>query len=198
MLRAIVIVALGLLMAAAQAEVQAPDAARVLAGMRQALGGEAALTAVRAFSVDGMETRALADHSFTNGVEFACILPDRCIKVQRIANPFGGDSLETHGFNGDAQVRRRASNIPYPPDPFANDTPDQKAARAQRTVQATKHEFARLVVPLIGVTTLDGSDVSHAGKEDVDGKTADVLLLRSPDGYEARLFVAFRRHRPQS
>jgi len=88
---------------------QPPDASRVLADMRQALGGDAAIGAVRAISVDGIETRTIADHAASANVEFVCLLPDRCIKVRRIPDPPGGDTVETYGFNGDAHIRRRAS-----------------------------------------------------------------------------------------
>src|SRR3954464_11368702 len=107
---------------------QPTDVSRVLADVRQALGGEAALAAVRAFGVDGMETRHMGDHSSSADVEFVCALPDRCIRVRRISTPFGGDVVETDGFNGDARISRRGANVPYPPDPFANETADQKAA----------------------------------------------------------------------
>lgn len=174
---------------------RAQDAARVLADMRQALGGDAALSAVQAFSVDGTETRTIADHTASASVEFSCALPDRCIKVRHITDPFG-ETIEIYGFNGDAHIRRRASALPYPPDPFANDTPDQKAARARRAVLASKHEFARLVIPMLGIAAFDPGDASYAGQETLDGKRVDVLLLRSPDGYETRLFVDAATHLP--
>jgi len=178
------------------AAAQAPDAARVLADMRQALGGDAVLSAVQAFSVDGMETRTMADHTASAGVEFVCALPDRCIKIRRIASPFGGDTVETYGFNGDAHVRRHVSSIPYPPDPFAGETPDQKAERARRAALASRHEFARLAIPMLGVPAVDPVDVALIGQETLDGKPMDVLGLHAADGYEARLYVDAASHLP--
>ena len=181
---------------AALNQTPAPDATRVLADMRQALGGDAALNAVQAFSVDGVETRTMADHTASANVEFACALPDRCIKVRRIATPFGGDTVETYGFNGDAHIRRRASSIPYPPDPFASETPDQKADRARRAALASRHEFARLAIPMLGVPAVDPVDVAVIGQETLDGKPMDVLRLQAADGYEARLYVDAASHLP--
>jgi hypothetical protein len=178
------------------AAAQSPDAARMLAEMRQALGGDAALNAVQAFSVDGVETRRMADHTASADVEFACALPDRCIKVRRIATPFGGDTVETYGFNGDAHIRRRASSIPYPPDPFAGETPDQKAERSRRAALASRHEFARLAIPMLGVPAVDPVDVALIGQETLDGKPMDVLRLQAADGYEARLYVDAASHLP--
>jgi len=180
----------------AAAQQPAPDAARVLADMRQALGGDAALNAVQAFSVDGVETRTMADHTASADVEFVCALPDRCIKVRRIATPFGGDTVETYGFNGDAHVRRRASSIPYPPDPFAGDSPDQKVERARRAALASRHEFARLAIPMLGVPAVDPVDVTLIGQEMLDARSMDVLRLNAADAYQARLYVDAATHLP--
>jgi hypothetical protein len=186
--------ALGVTIALAVTALQT-DPARVLADMRQALGGDAAMAAVQAFSVTGVETRSFDGHTSSADVEFACVLPDRYIKVRRIAMPIG-DTVETHGFNGDTQIRRRASAMPYPPDGLDSAPPDQKAARMRRAVRATKHEFARMVVAMIGLPAADPVDVSYAGQDTLDGRLTDVLLLRARDNYEARLYVDAVSHLP--
>ena len=172
-----------------------PDPASVLADMGQAMGGEAAIAAVHAFSVTGIETRSIADHTSSADVEFASALPDRFIKVRRIALPFG-DTVETYGFNGDAHIRRRASAMPYPPDGLESAPPDQKAERMRHAVRSAKHEFARLAVAMIGLAAVDPVDVSYAGQETLDGRPTDVLLLRAPDNYAARLYVDAGSHLP--
>jgi hypothetical protein len=174
-----------------------PDPARVLADMRQALGGDAAIAAVQAFSVTGVETRSFDGHTSSADVEFACVLPDRYIKVRRIAMPFG-DTVETHGFNGDTHIRRRASTLPYPPDGLDGASPDQKAERMRVVVRSVKHEFARMAVAMIGLAAVDPVDVSYAGQETLDGRLADVLRLRARDNYEARLFVDAVTHLPST
>lgn len=175
---------------------QAPDADRVLVAMRAALGGDAALAAVQTLSLQGMETRTMGGHSASAGVEYACALPDRCIKVRRMPSPFGADTVETYGFNGDTQIRRRASDIPYPPDPFANEAADQKLARARRAAVGMRHELARVLIPVLGVPAVDPVDVSYLGQESLDGKPVNVLQLRASDGYDARLFVDAGTHLP--
>jgi hypothetical protein len=128
-------------------------------------------------------------------MEIACILPDRCIKVRRMDSPFGPDIVETFGFNGDVQIRRRVSDIPYPPDPFANESSAQKAERARRATVNMRHELTRLLVPLIGLP-LDPIGVTYQGQRELDGKSANVLGLEAADGYEARLFVDAATHLP--
>jgi len=171
------------------------DAGRVLADMRQALGGDAVVAGVRAFSVTGSESRNLGEHVSTADVEFACELPDRYVRVHRVATPFGS-SVDTDGYNGDRRIHRRDSDLPVPPDPFENEPPDQKAQRLARALRNMKHEFSRLAVATIGLPSDDPFDVAPGGRQTIDGRDADVLQLRAVDGYAASLFVDAATHLP--
>jgi hypothetical protein len=174
---------------------QSQDAARVLDGMRAALGGDAAIAAVRAFSATGTESRNVAGHSSTASVELYAELPDKFISVRRIATPFAGDNVETHGFNGDARVSRRTSNIPYPPSPY-DATPALRAEADRKGLLAGKQEFARLAVPLIGLAAVYPMDAVYESQQTLDGRSVDVLQLTAPDGYTARVFVDATTHLP--
>jgi len=136
----------------------APDAAKILADMRQAVGGDAAIGAVQTFSAKGSQTREIAGHSFGADVEWACALPDRFVRIVRVPSPWGSN-VEADGFSGDVRILRRESDAPYPPDPHANDSPDQKAERERKALRNVKHEFSRLSVPLLGITSTDPLDV---------------------------------------
>jgi hypothetical protein len=171
------------------------DAARILIDMRQALGGDAAIAAVRAFSVTGSESRNLGDRVGTADVEFACELPDRYVRVHRIATPFG-TTVDTDGYNGDRRIHRRDSDLPVPPDPFENEPPDQKAQRRARALRTMKHEFSRLAVATIGLPSDDPFDVVLGARQTIDGRAADVLQLRAADGYSATLLVDAATHLP--
>jgi hypothetical protein len=174
---------------------QASDATRVLADMRAALGGDAAIAAVRAFSVTGTESRNLGGHSATAGVELYAELPDKFVKVRRIATPFGGDNVDTAGFNGDARVWHRISNLPYPPNPY-DATPALRAEGDRKAVLGGKQEFARLAVALIGLVAVYPMDAALLGQQTLDGRSVDVVKLTAPDGYVARLFVDAATHLP--
>jgi hypothetical protein len=173
----------------------APDAARVLADMRAALGGDAAIAAVRSFSVTGTESRNLGGHSATAGVELYSELPDKFVRVRRIATPFGGDNVDTAGFNGDARVWRRISNLPYPPSPY-DATPALRAEGDRKAVLSGKQEFARLAVALIGLAAVYPMDAVHEGQRVLDGRNVDVVHLTAPDGYTAKLYVDAATHLP--
>jgi hypothetical protein len=174
---------------------QGPDAARVLADMRQALGGDAAIAAVRTFSVSGTESRSFRGHSSTVSVEFHAELPDKFVRVRRIATPFSGDNVETDGFNGDARVSRRISSIPYPPNPY-DATPALRAEGDRKAVLAGKQEFSRLAVALIGLASVYPLDAAYEAQQTLDSRAVHVLRLTAPDGYAATVFVDASTHLP--
>jgi hypothetical protein len=174
----------------------AQDAAKILADMRQALGGDAAIAAVHTFSVSGSE-----QHSIPNGptssamIEWFCELPDRFVRVRRTSTPWG-ENVDAAGFSADVRISRRDVSSPMPPDPFANDTPAQKAERDKRVVRNLRHEFSRFAIAMIGIPAVDPLDVAYAGSQTAEGKQYDVLALRSSDGYEAQLWVDSASHLP--
>ena len=171
-----------------------PDAQSVLAGMRQALGGEAAIAAVQQFSVSGSESIHIDGRTTDASIEWMCALPDKYVRVRRVVTPFSR-WVHTYGFNGDVRITRLDPDIRPPTDPFENDTPAERAAREQRSVALLKHEFARLAIAL-GVAAIDPMDATYEGRRDVDGAPADIVTLRSSDGYVARVFVDAATHRP--
>ena len=192
MRRSIVVAAAVLTLAAAP---QGPDAARILAEMRQAIGGDAAIAAVQGFSVTGTESHSVSGRTASSDVEFLCALPDRFLHIRRWADPIGSTTDE-QGFNGNDRIRRRDSDLPYPPEPGQNAAPAEKAQREARVLANAKREFARMAIAMIGVTDIDPVDVSYGGHHAVDGKTADVLVLRAADGYEAKVAIDAATHRP--
>src|SRR5262245_43687473 len=165
-----------------------PDAARVLADMRQAIGGDAAIAAIQAFSVNGTESHNFGGHVSSASLEWMVVLPDSFLRVRRMSTPVGNDMM-ANGFRGDARILRRSSDFPYPPDPSQADTPDQRAARDAAAVRYLKHDFSRFAIPLIGVPAADPLDVSHEAQRLIAGKMCDVLRLRASDGYSAALAI---------
>src|SRR5262245_52725042 len=82
--------------------VQSPEAARILAGMRQALGGDV-LANVQAFSVRGTEIEHIKNRTLKTDVEWIYAAPDRFIKVSSITGFLVGFRLTT-GFSGDVFI----------------------------------------------------------------------------------------------
>jgi hypothetical protein len=190
------LIAVGFLLAVLTSGVQPASAAsQVLADMRQALGGDAAIAAVRSFSVDGSESHSIGGHTAGGGVEFISVLPDRFLHLTRVDSPFG-TSVNEYGFNGNERIRRRDSDMPYPPDPGEHDTPAQRSQREARALANTKREFARMAIAMVGVSSIDPVDVSYAGQQVMEKKNVHVLNLRAADGYEATLYVEATTHLP--
>src|SRR5262245_49509876 len=91
-----------------------PDAARVLADMRQALGGDVVLGTVKAFAVEGSLRRNLGGRTLESSIEMLCSLPESCL---RAATQSGGpfSTTATDGFTGDDVIRSIVSSGRTPP-----------------------------------------------------------------------------------
>ena len=169
---------------------QSRDADAVLREMRAALGGDAALDAVKTWSVSGSVDRTFGKTKRNSSLELFAMLPSHFMEVQRSLNSMPGpvrmdiETTDYRGFAGDALIQRTESNVP-PPN-FGPRTP----AEEQRAVQGRKRDFARIIVGLLG-KSVGGSPLafSYLGLETVDGQPTEVVEMRAADGYVMRLHV---------
>jgi len=110
-LRLIDCVAIAAVAVASVALPPADDAAALLAGARQALGGDAALAAVTTWQVSGSVSRDLGPVTTDSALEISCVLPDKFVQVfqQTLSmGPMGPTQVtRTEGFNGDEHSRSR-------------------------------------------------------------------------------------------
>lgn len=181
----------------AQGGAQSRDADAVLREMRAALGGEAALDAVKTLSVSGSVNSTIGSSTANYSLELFAMLPDHFMDVRRNFNSMPGpvrmdvEMTHTRGFRGDVLIWRTDSNIPYP------DRGPQTADREQRAVQGYKREFARLTVALFG-KSFAGSPLtfSYVGPETMDNQPAEVVEMRAPNNSVMRLYVSQATHLP--
>jgi len=175
---------------------QSPDAARVLAGMHAALGGDA-LDEVRAFSADGKEERKILDMTGRYNVEWVCALPDRFIQVEDNQG-LSTRVVETTGFNGGGLVMLRdvTTNANIRRAPSRPQTPEEYAARLRSAVTTAKRQFSRHAIALLGITDAYPLGATFEKRETIDGREADVLKLTHEDGYQAHLYVDAATHLP--
>jgi hypothetical protein len=176
---------------------QAPDAATVLSGMRQALGGDA-IAAVRAFSVETTEERHFLGRSMATRVEWVCVLPDRFIQVRRFGGR-SGEVTQTRGFSGDDLIQTLGGNVRLPPIAahVAAAAAEAQAATRRAFLTAARQHFSRLMIGMLGITSAYPLDAAYVVQETLDGKPVHVLELTAADGYQSRLYVDTATHLPR-
>ncbi len=180
--------------------VNAQDAAskaqQLIAQARTALGGDK-LKSVTSLSATGSYRRMLGGREMAGEVQFDLVLPDKMIRVETM-NPIGsveitrleaikGDSVwmdqQTSGGGGGMVMIRRPGG----------DSP-QGLEMQKNSIRA---DFARTTLGLL-LTTLSTFPVeySYAGEADSPDGKADVLDVKGPNNFAARLFLDQKSHKP--
>lgn len=177
---ALVVVATGAVVPAAPA----PD---LLAAMRAAIGGDAAIDAVTKFSVNGSLVRRMAGRSSNVGYEVLCELPDKFLTTTRSTVDVSGlprgvslpstTTTASSGFNGGDPINNVGGDAftpggmptvirgPQPTDPA------EIAEARRRRVSSAHREFLRFVLPRLG-KSFPGADVrlEDAGTASINGR----------------------------
>jgi len=175
---------------------QAADAAAVLASARDAMGGDKRIEAVRTLIVNGRTRQIRGDNLVPIEFEIQVELPDKYARRDEFPAQDAGPA--TAGFNGDRLIQ-----IPpaAPPVARAGGPPLPSAAQQEAAIRArvatAKQDFARLMVGLFASSyasfPLTFDYVAQA--EAPEGK-ADVLDVKGPANFTARLFVNAQTHLP--
>lgn len=184
---------------------QGADAAKVMADMRQALGGEKKLATVKSLSAVGKNDRAMGERSITGEYEMALEMPDRFYTKQALGSTPMGNISVTSGFNGNGVIQdtempqmaggggMRIIANGAPP----NATPEEKLASDTRFLAQQKQEFARMALGVFGNSTpAFPLTFTHGGvAESPDGK-ADVIVVKGEGDFAGKLFVDQKSHLP--
>ena len=187
---------------------QGPDAAKVLADVRAALGGDANLAAVTGVSIQGRSTRSMGDRTTTNDFELAIELPDKFVKKEVIAVVGTSNIARTSGFNGDGLIEV----VDTPPSMGGGmfitrmsgaapggmqATPEQIEIQRKALLASNKREFARLALGMFAASSsVFPVQFTYAGEaESPDGK-AYIIDVKGADGFAARLFVDTKTRLP--
>ena len=171
------------------AATQAPTADSVLANARKALGGEAKIAGVKTFIATGRTRQVRGENLVPIEFEIQAELPDKYSRRDEFPAQDAGPV--TAGFAGDAVVLIPRP-VPPPPRPGAP-APPPGAMEAQlrgRMIQA-KQDFARLLLGMFaGTTSAFPVTYSYIGQAEAPQGKADVLEVKGPANFTARLFVA--------
>ena len=208
--------AVGLAIFAAQALVvgQSSEVTRVLSQIRTALGGEAKIAAVKSIAVEGQSMRPAPDGS-TSAQPFEMVfdMPAnavRFVKQDVVASMGNGMIISRRsGFAGNVAIdqtdlppgmgdgMRVMRAGPDGPIDRATATPDQIAKRQAEQLQTNRREFARMALGMLGTTTAAYPvEFTYGGQADSGDGKADVLEIKSADGFTAKLYVDGKTHLP--
>jgi hypothetical protein len=172
--------------------------AALLKQARAALGGESKLAKVQGLSAAGTLARELGDRQVTGELTIDLQLPDKMVRTDSMS-PMGDATIVLlSGINGDTLLRNSKTlnagpgmMVRMPPPPAAGTDAETQALRAARA------ELARFAVTFLLTSPasmpVEFSDAGEA--ESPDGK-ADVINVKGPGSFAARLFFDKGSHRP--
>ncbi len=174
-------------------------ATELLAQARAALGGEQQLSRVHGLSLDGTLQRAIGDRQVDGEVTIDLQLPDRMLRTDSIS-PMGDSALvvTAQGVSGDRLLRSsRVLNTPpgamirIPPPPAPGSDAETQALRGARA------DFARLTLALLLTAPAQMPlDFTYGGEAEAPDGKADVIDVKGPGTFAARLFLDKDGHKP--
>jgi hypothetical protein len=184
---------------AGQAQSPSPtgDAAgRVISDMRTAMGGDAKLAAIKTLVVTGRTRQVRGDNLVPIEFEIQAELPDKFARRDEFPAQDAGPTVT--GFNGDRFVQ---SPLPQPPPARPGGppppTPQQLEAQARTQLVNAKQEFARLMLGLFAASYPSHPlTFAYVGQAEAPQGRADVLDVKGPGDFAARLFVDGKSHLP--
>ncbi len=178
----------------------AAKAQQLLAQARAALGGEK-LKGLQSLSIEGSYRRILGQGMEMSGdLTYDLLLPDKMMRVDTM-RPFGDieinnmevvngetvwtDQSQSGGGGANVMIRRRGAG---------EGDPKQQQESINQNIRS---EFARTTLGLL-LTTVGSFPVEYvfAGEADSPEGKADVLDVKGPNGFAARLFLDQKSHRP--
>ena len=176
---------------------QAPDAAKtseVLSDVRTALGGDK-LAKVTALSVEGTYRRTVGEREMSGDIELALELPDKFLRTETFGFDPTSPTRRFSGFNGQVPIESTSGGggrmmIRMGPGAGPEGRELSEDEIKARRLRAAHRDFARLIVALVaGSSARFPLEYHYAGEaESADGK-ADVLDVKGPEDFTARLFV---------
>jgi hypothetical protein len=184
----------------AQVPATDPAANVVLSAARDALGGDKKLSAVKTIVATGRTRQVRGENLVPIEFEIAIELPDKYVRKDEI--PAQESEPTTVGFNGDELIQFPVPALPTMPmpqragGPTAPTAATPEAARTTRLVNV-RQDFARLTLGMFaGSFPSFPMTFSYVAKAEAPQGKADVLDVKGPANFTARLFVNAETHLP--
>jgi hypothetical protein len=190
---------------------QPGNADKVMADARAALGGEAKIAAVKTFVATGRTRQVRGENLVPIEFEIQAELPDKYSRYDEFPAQDAGPV--TAGFVGDALVLIPRP-VPPPPRPGAPAPPPGTAASAPQKsaepgresaqevmlrtrLNGAKQDFARLMLGMFaGSTAAFPLTYFYVGQAEAPQGKADVIDIKGPNNFTARMFIAADTHLP--
>lgn len=170
------------------AQSQTDQAAAVLTGAREALGGNERLTAVKTFTATGRTRQVRGDNLVPIEFQMSWESPDKY--VRRDEFPAQDSGPATSGFNGNALIQAPALAIPAGPARGGGPPPLPAAEVEANRVATLKQDLARLMLGMFaGSVSIMPLTFTYVGVAEAPQGQADVLEAKGPASFVARFFV---------
>jgi hypothetical protein len=172
----------------------AAKAQTVLAQARAALGSEAKLKTLQSLTINGKIRRLMGEREMEGELQFDILLPDKLMKSETLSPMHGVEISRTEVLNGTEIWSENntggGGNIVIR---RGDDTP-QGRETANRAARAEIMRFwlGCLLTPPASA----GLQFSFAGEAEAPDGKADVLEVKSSEGFAARLFLDQKSHHP--
>src|SRR5688572_25058102 len=168
---------------------QTGNADAVMAAARAALGGEAKIAAVKTFIATGRTRQVRGENLVPIEFEIQVELPDKYSRRDEFPAQDAGPV--TAGFVGEALVLVPRP-VPPPPKPGAPaPPPGAQEAMLRGRLMTAKQDFVRLLLGMFaGSTPVFPLTYSFVGQAEAPQGKADVIDVKGPNNFSARLFIA--------
>jgi outer membrane lipoprotein-sorting protein len=192
-----VCLALTLSPGAARPAQDATRAKELLAEARAALGGEAQLAAVQSLSISGSVTRTSGMGAMEGFLSIDLQLPDKFRKSETLGPTpeFRFTSIQVvNGNEAFTDAESGGGAMIFNAGGMGAQVPPEVKASFERGIRAG---YARTMIYLFCESPANFRvEFTYAGVEDTSGKPADVLEIKGPDNFTARLHLDQKTHLP--
>ncbi len=174
---------------AARGVAQTGNADAIMAAARAALGGETKIAAVKTFIATGRTRQVRGENLVPIEFEIQAELPDKYSRHDEFPAQDAGPV--TSGFVGDALVLVPRPAPPPPRPGMPDPPPGAQEAMLRTRLSGAKQDFARLLLGMFaGSTPAFPLTYAYVGQAEAPQGKADVVDVKGPNNFSARLFIA--------
>jgi hypothetical protein len=170
----------------------------LLAKARAALGGDSRLAKVQGISASGALSRAVNESQITGEVTLDLQLPDKMLRTDSMS-PMGDATVVTEtGINGDTLLRHSRTIGGGPNMIIRMPGPPARGSDAEaQALRNSRAELARLSLALLLAPPPSMPlEFTYGGEAEAEDGKADIVDVKGPSSFAARLFLDKTSHRP--